>query len=78
MQELLRVLLDSLEKEFHGTPFATLVNDLYQGDLSSTIKCKACGHESSIHVRKQTVLCELLCSTPRFFFRLYSFMAVSP
>ena len=45
-QELLRVLFDALEREFEGTPQASVLA-LYRGETQDYVQCKACGAEST-------------------------------
>lgn len=47
VQELCRVLFDALERVLKGTDMATLINDLYQGEMKDYVQCKECGNESS-------------------------------
>mmetsp|Transcript_25722 Transcript_25722/g.59337 ORF Transcript_25722/g.59337 Transcript_25722/m.59337 type:complete len:1137 (-) Transcript_25722:120-3530(-) len=47
VQELCRVLFDSLENAFEETPQAKLIQDLYQGTMMDYVQCKECNHESS-------------------------------
>lgn len=43
MQELNRVLFDTIERSLQGTPYDALIDDLYRGNLSHLIVCQQCG-----------------------------------
>lgn len=52
VQELLRVLFDALEEEWADTPQASVIQDLYQGELVDYVLCTVCKTESSRVVRR--------------------------
>ena len=43
IHELNRVLFDALEKALTGTPYDSLIKDLYFGEQASIITCTECG-----------------------------------
>lgn len=47
VQELCRVLFDSLESYWRNSSLASVITDLYQGELKDFVKCKTCAYESA-------------------------------
>lgn len=43
-QELMRVLFEALSISLAGSPFASLVSDLFEGRMADTVTCCACGN----------------------------------
>ena len=43
VQELNRVLFDTVERSLKDTPFEALIDELYRGNLSHLIICQKCG-----------------------------------
>jgi ubiquitin C-terminal hydrolase len=44
IHELNRVLVDAIEQALSGTPYESLIRELYFGELTSVIMCLECGN----------------------------------